>query len=52
MAFFIDLFSPETHEAFRRSPQDISGFRLRHKTVAERVTPGDTFVCYLTRVSR
>jgi len=51
MTYFIDLFSPETHEAFTRS-RDISGFRLRHKRVAERVSPGDMFVCYLTRLSR
>lgn len=52
MAYFIDLFSPETYEAFARSPRDISGFRLRHKNMAERINPGDVFVCYLTRLSR
>jgi hypothetical protein len=52
MAYFIDLFSPETYEAFARSSRDISGFRLRHKNIAERVKPGDVFVCYLTRLSR
>ena len=52
MAYFIDLFSPETYEAFKRSKRDISGFRLRHKRMAERIKPGDTFVCYLTRLSR
>ena len=52
MAYFIDLFSPETYEAFKRSSRDISGFRLRHKNMAERVKPGDTLVCYLTRLSR
>jgi hypothetical protein len=52
MAYFIDLFSPETYEAFKKSSQDISGFRLRHKNMAERIKPGDFFVCYLTRVSR
>jgi hypothetical protein len=52
MAYFIDLFSPETYEAFGRSSRDISGFRLRHKNVAERVKPGDAFICYLTRLSR
>lgn len=52
MAYFIDLFSPETHEAFARSARDISGFRLRHKGMAERVKAGDKFVCYLTRLSR
>jgi hypothetical protein len=52
MAYYIDLFSPETYEAFTRSSRDISGFRLRHKGLAERIKPGDTFVCYLTRLSR
>jgi hypothetical protein len=52
MAYFIDLFSPETYAAFSRSPRDISGFRSRHKGMAERIKPGDTFVCYLTRLSR
>lgn len=52
MAYFIDLFSPETYAAFSRSSRDISGFRLRHKGMAERIKTGDTFVCYLTRLSR
>lgn len=52
MAYYIDLFSPETYDAFTRSSRDISGFRLRHKGMAERIKPGDTFVCYLTRLSR
>ena len=52
MAYFMDLFSPETYEAFKRSNRDVSGFRLRHKNMADRVKPGDTLVCYLTRLSR
>jgi len=52
MAYFIDLFSPETHEAFKRSSRDISGFRLRHKRMAERITSGDMLICYMTRLSR
>ena len=52
MAYFIDLFSPETYEAFSRSSRDISGFRLRHRGMAERISSGDIFVCYLTRLSR
>ena len=52
MAHFIDLFSPETYEAFTRSGRDISGFRLRHKGMADRIKSGDVFVCYLTRLSR
>jgi hypothetical protein len=52
MAYFIDLFSPETYEAFTRSSRNISGFRLRHKGMADRIKSGDVFVCYLTRLSR
>jgi hypothetical protein len=52
MAYYIDLFSPETYEAFRRSSRDVSGFRLRQKSIAERITVGDIFVCYMTRLSR
>ena len=46
MAYFIDLFSPETYEAFTRSPRDISGFRLRHENVSKKIKPGDMFVCF------
>lgn len=52
MAYLIDLFSPETYEAFSRSTRDISGFRIRHRGMAERISPRDIFVCYLTRLSR
>ncbi len=52
MAYFIDLFSPETYEAFAQSSRDISGFGLYHKNRAEKIRPGDVFVCYLTRVCR
>lgn len=52
MAYYIDLFSPETYEAFKRSPRDISGFRIRHKGMAERIKSGDLLVCYMTRLSR
>jgi hypothetical protein len=48
MAYFIDLFSPETYEAFTRSSRDVSGFRLRQKAIAERMKAGDVFVCYMT----
>lgn len=52
MAYYLDLFSPETYEAFGRSDRTISGFRLRHRNVAQRVKSGDKFVCYMTRLSR
>lgn len=52
MAYFLDLFSPETYTAFKRSQQDISGFRYRHRFAAERIKPGDKLICYLTKLSR
>lgn len=52
MAYFIDLFSPETYDAFSKSARNISGFRLRHRNIAERIKSGDIFICYLTRLSR
>ena len=52
MNYFLDLFSPETYEAFARSDRSVSGFRPRHQNAAERVRAGDRFVCYMTRVSR
>ena len=52
MTYYIDLFSPETYEAFTRSTQGLSGFRMRHKGMAERIKAGDVFACYVTRVSR
>lgn len=52
MAYDLDLFAPETYEAFSRSDQTISGFRPRQRNLAGRVRPGDTFVCYMTRLSR
>jgi hypothetical protein len=52
MAYYIDLFSPETYDAFSASSRDISGFRIRQKGAAERISRGDVFVCYVTKVSR
>src|SRR5215204_5785935 len=52
MAYFTDLFSPETYEAFTNSAQDISGFRLRQQNMAKRVDVGDKLICYMTRLSR
>ncbi len=52
MAYFLDLFSPETYEAFGRSDRSISGFRIRQRNAAEKVAPGDKLICYMTKVSR
>lgn len=52
MAYYLALFSPGTYEAFARSDRSIAGFRARQYSAAQRVKPGDKFVCYVTRLSR
>lgn len=52
MAYFTDLFSPETYEAFSASDRSVSGFRLRQHNIAKRIKPGDKLVCYMTKLSR
>lgn len=52
MAYYIDLFSPETYEIFSKSNQDISGFRLRQEGVASRIKVGDRLICYMTKLGR
>jgi predicted RNA-binding protein len=52
MAYYLDLFSPETYEAFSRSSRDVSGFRLRQESIASRIQIGDKFICYMTKLSR
>ena len=53
MAYFIDLFTPETWQAFRKSGATITGFRktsLRRATNS--ISRGDLFLCYLTGLKR
>lgn len=52
MAYYLDLFSPETYARFSESDRTVSGFRERQLTTARRVGPGDIFVCYMTKLSR
>lgn len=52
MAYFLNLFSPETYEAFLRSDRNISGFRIRQQNAASKIHVGDKFICYLTKLSR
>ena len=52
MAYYLDLFSPETYEAFSNSKQDVSGFRPRQENAAAKVKPGDKLICYMTKLSR
>jgi hypothetical protein len=53
MAFYLDLFTPETWDAFRRHGGQVSGFRERHERLArERIKAGDFLLCYLVGLSR
>lgn len=52
MAYFTNLFSPETHAAFTNSSRKIAGFRPRQRAAAGRVAVGDKLLCYLTGLSR
>ena len=53
MAYFLNLFTPETWTKFREHGSNVSGFRWRQRRIAqERINPGDIFLCYLVRLSR
>lgn len=53
MAYFLNLFTPETWSAFQEHGAGVSGFRYRQRRRArEEIKPGDIFVCYLVRLSR
>lgn len=52
MAYFLDLFSPETYETFKKSKMETSGFRIRHLNAANRINIGDKLICYMTKLSR
>jgi hypothetical protein len=52
MVFYLNLFTPETWECFRKHGSAISGFRERQTTTAAKIKPGDIFLCYLVRLSR
>jgi hypothetical protein len=52
MNYYLDLFTPETWDAFRKHGATISGFRERQRKTAERIRPGDKFHCYVVRLSR
>lgn len=52
MAYFINLFSPDTYEAFLKSDQTVSGFRRRQENAASKIKVGDKLICYITKLSR
>ena len=52
MAYYINLFSPETYETFTKSDRDVSGFRSRQENAASRIQVGDKMICYMVKLSR
>lgn len=52
MAYYLNLFSPETYKAFSKSSQTVTGFTKRQMNVAKKINIGDRFICYLTKLSR
>jgi hypothetical protein len=52
MAYFTDLFTPETWKGFRKHGAEVSGFRERQRRAAEHVSKGDILCCYLVKLSR
>lgn len=52
MAYYLNLFTPETWAKYLEHGSVVSGFRKRQRKSAERLKPGDTFLCYIVKVSR
>ncbi len=52
MAYYINLFSPETYFAFAESDRTVSGFRCHQRPSAMALKPGDKLICYMTKLSR
>ncbi len=53
MNYVLDLFTPETWNAFQAHGCDVTGFTAGHWSRARNlVRPGDVFVCYMVRLSR
>ena len=53
MKYHLNLFTPETWQAFVDAGANRTGFPARQRRLAEeRVKPSDVFLCYMTRVSR
>jgi predicted RNA-binding protein len=52
MAYYLNIFSPETYEAFSKSDKSVSGFRASQEHMARKLKPGDKLICYLTKLSR
>ena len=50
--YWLDLFTGETWDQFRKAGAGISGFRKRMDAYSRGVKRGDVFICYLTGLMR
>lgn len=52
MAYYTNLFSPETYYAFTASDRTVYGVKERQQSIAAGIRPGDKLICYMTKLSR
>lgn len=52
MAYYTDLFTIETYNAYLNSDQCISGFRESQWPMAQKIKPGDKLLAYIKGISR
>jgi hypothetical protein len=52
MAAYLDLFTPETWQAFVKRGCDVSGFRDWGREIAAKIRPEDVFISYVVGSSR
>lgn len=52
MAAYLDLFTPETWQAFTAKGGEITGFRASQRRTASKIGVGDRFLCYLVKLQR
>src|SRR2546422_11198160 len=50
--YWLNLFTGTTWAEFQKAGSNISGFREHNWTRAQKIKPGDIFLCYLVGVSR
>ena len=52
MNYWLDLFTGTTWNEFRAAGANITGFSAARRSLADRVKPGDIFLCYVTGVKQ
>lgn len=51
-SYWLDLFTGKTWKEFLDNGAKITGFRIKRRKYAEKIHPGDFFICYITGISR